>query len=59
MNVTHMPKLIKKNYPQQLWLPFMLAKTEIPLGKVNLSKTTMEKLTQSASVGLLLKQTGT
>lgn len=59
MNVTHMPKLIKKNYPQQLWLPFMLAKAEISLGKVNISKTTMEKLTQSAGIGLILKQTDT
>lgn len=44
MNVTHMPKLIKKNYSQQLWLSFrvkyslMLAKAEIPLGKINISK---------------------
>lgn len=59
MNVTHMPKLVKKNYPQQLWLPFMLAQAEIPSGKVNISKTTTEKLTQSAGIGLLLKQTGT
>lgn len=46
-----MPKLIKKNYPQQIRPPFrvkyslMLAKAEIPLGEVNISVTTTEELT--------------